>query len=160
MKTTLTVALLTTSLCLTACGAELDSGPVEANFSSLYNSYLQKCSACHIPAVASSMEGIETSLDFTSVQTAYKTITTGKASGLTNNQEACNGVAFIDTKNPAKSLLVASIDKKTRASFDLGASGCDESAITDMNIKLGNSEAPDGFVAALLDWIKAGAKND
>lgn len=133
-------------------------GDVEPKFSSLYTHYFESCGNCHAPDKRAGKEGIEMTLDFSTVASAHKTLTTGKASGMQDPYDACNGVPFISAGNASKSLLMAVVDQPTRKSIDLGASGCGADTITDMTLKAG--EPPAGFVAALKTWIDGGAPND
>jgi hypothetical protein len=135
------------------------SGDPGAHFSSLYSNYLNNCSQCHAPGAVGATSSTEKSLDFSTAATAYSTLT-GKATGLSGNQQACNGVPFIVSGKPGSSLLVAVLDSGTRSAFDYsGTPGCDNNAISDMAFKTGKTPSA-AFIAALKTWIQNGAAND
>jgi len=97
-------------------------------------------------------------LDFTSVDTAYSTISSGQASGLIGNQEACNGAYFVGT-SPETSLIMAVLDEDIRAGFSLdGNPGCDGDAISDMTLKVGY--APSDAFLALRDRLSERLSGD
>ena len=143
-----------------ACGGveELGSGGEggDASFSSLYDGYLNKCNSCHAPgAPGATMQGIETSLNFATVDDAHTTLTTGTAAGLQGNQEACNGISFVGD-SAETSLLAAVLDPDIRDGFSNG--DCDADAVSDMAAR--TAAVPSGFIADLGAWIAAGAPNN
>jgi cytochrome c553 len=160
------MTLLTLDGCGTVASTGADGGSTqddagsEPRFSSLYAAHLGDCKSCHAPNAPGRTSSTETALDLSSAATAYSTLTAGKAAGLTGNQLACNGVPFVVAGKPEQSLLVATLDQASRKTFDYAAAPqCDESAITDMTVKMGSSP-PTGFVASLKDWITSGAQNN
>jgi len=167
MKTRLALLL---SLSFAACGGfgtpQPDAGDspdlkpaVEAKFSSLFADYFGQCASCHAPGAPGRTADIETMLDFSTQAMAHKTITTGKAAGLMGNHAGCNMVPFIQP-TAAKSLIVAVVDQPTRMLFDLtGSPNCDATAISDATVKVGAPPSVE-FVAALKQWVDAGALND
>jgi hypothetical protein len=118
---------------------------------------LGECAACHAPGAAGKTRDTEQSLDFSTVATTAATLK-GNATGLVGNFSGCNGVPFIVPGHPAQSLLVASLDQSTRKAFSAAGGACDESAISDMTVKL--APAPAGFVEALKAWITEGAPSN
>ncbi len=130
--------------------------PVAVTFASLYAGYFQACTQCHTPA--GRYAGMETTLDFSTAQTAWTTLTTGKAAGLTGNVEACNNVHLLGATYET-SLVVATIDETVRASFlATGQGQCDQAAVTDMTLKVAGQAAPSAaFLRDLKAWIDAGA---
>ncbi len=153
-------AVLALSALLSGCDTTLgNSGDPQPHFSSLYSTYLSGCSQCHAPGAAGGTSTTEKSLDFSTQSAAYSSLT-GSASGLSGNQQACNGVAFIVKDKPASSLLVAVLDSSTRSAFDLTSNpGCDNNAISDMAFKMGKAPSA-AFVTALKTWVQNGALND
>lgn len=159
------------SLLLAGCGAlapgsdlggggDMGSAGVTPHFSSLMGDYLSNCASCHAPNAPGRTSTTEMTLDFSSNATAYQTITTGMASGLSGNQMACNGVPFLTSGMPAQSLIVATLDQSVRAAFDLTASpNCDATAISDETVKVGSAPST-AFLGALEQWIQNGAPND
>ena len=136
-----------------------DSSDPGAHFSSLYSNYLNNCAQCHAPGAVGATSTTEKSLDFSTAATAYSTLT-GKATGLSGNQQACNGVPFVVSGKPGSSLLVATIDSATRSAFDYTATPtCDNNAISDMAFKTGKAPSA-ALIAALKTWIQNGAAND
>lgn len=133
------------------------AAPVASTFSALYANYLSECVQCHAAGAPGRTPDIETSLDFSTQKTAYQTLRSGSAKGLTGAKAVCNGVAFVVPGSPAQSLLVAVLDPTARTSFAIGA--CNANAITDEAAKVGTPPSA-GFVAALRAWIVAGAPND
>jgi hypothetical protein len=149
-------------LLLAVCGCTedlLNPGGVEPTFTSLYGDYLANCGECHAPGAPGRTSDIEQTLDFTSRATAYATITTGQATGLTGNAVDCNGVPFLGT-TAGESLLVATLDQPTRVAFDLSsAPGCDMDAISDETEKVGSAPSTE-FISALKQWVNDGAANN
>ncbi len=137
----------------------VDGGEGGGQFTSLYNGYFQRCVDCHSPDGPGRTAQTEQTLDFSSKDKAYSTITNGTASGLVGNQEGCNGVSFVGT-GAGSSLIVAVVDQSTRNSFDLpGFAECDMDAISDMTVKAGGGPSA-AFVSDLKSWIEAGTPND
>lgn len=134
-------------------------GGVTASFTSLYGDYLGNCKECHAPNAPGRTSDIEQTLDFTSRNTAFTTLTTGMATGLVGNHTGCNDVPFI-ASSPGSSLLVAVIDQPTRQAFDVSQHpNCDVDAITDATVKVG-SQPSSAFVTALKTWISNGAMDN
>ncbi len=147
---TLLVALSATPL--SACETELAGGD---DFTAAYDDWLHKCSACHTPAAAKAVPGTESSLDFTTVETARASLR-GGAKGLIGNFAGCNDVAFVVPGKPEQSLVMAAIDSDVRTAFDVaGTPGCSSDAISDMSIKVGGPNA--AAIAKVRAWIAAGA---
>lgn len=148
-------------LLLAGCGAtstaDAPAGGVTASFASLYGDYFGHCSQCHTPTAPGRTSDIEQNLNFSSKATAYTTITTMMASVPMGNFTGCNGVAFVMSGTPAKSLIVAVLDQGTRQSFDVGTCGRDD--IPDETLMVGSAPSA-AFVTALKDWISAGAPNN
>mgnify|MGYP000860888043 FL=1 len=143
---------------VTGTDAVQQDTPASPTFHPLYDSYLQKCVECHAPPAPGRTSTTETTLDFSTLQAAYDTLTGGTASGLSGNQQDCNGVRFIDSTYPA-SLLAAVLDETVRATFSATGQGtCDEAAVSDMTLKVQDQEPPSAaFLQALREWIDAGA---
>src|SRR5262249_45966653 len=74
-----------------------------STFSCLYADYFQGCKNCHTPSGPGRTSDTEQHLDFTSRSTAFSTITTMSAAGLTGNFAGCNGVPFVNA-SASKSL--------------------------------------------------------
>ena len=130
------------------------------SFTTLYEGHLQRCKACHADGALGFNPGVtEATLDLSSRDSAYTTITTGSASGLTGNVAACNGVPFIGASG-AQSLFVAVMDEDARRAFDdPDHPDCNGDTITDMNLQTGVA-APSDYLAMLKAWIDAGAPNN
>ncbi len=126
-------------------------------FSGLYDDHLTKCGNCHGPeGVAGGFRpGItEATLDFSTRDSAYRSITTGSASGLTGIQDPCNGVPFIGSTSGG-SLLVASVDEAVRAAYDNpSAPDCNGDTISAMEMNPGL--IPEDVVQGLKSWIDDG----
>ncbi len=140
----------------TDSGGGGDTGGTGGAFDPLYSDYFQTCRSCHMPGAWGTHTGIERTLDFSTVETAYQTLTTGTASGLVGNDAACNGVRLVGSSYET-SLVAAVLDENVHAAFnDPDHPGCDADAIQDMTVKVGFP--PSGaFLQALRDWIDAGA---
>lgn len=143
-------------LALAGCGGAETTVPLEAKWSSLHANYFKKCADCHSPSGPGRTSDTEASLDFSTAAKGYQTLM-GSATGLKLSFAACNGVPFVVSGQPGKSLVVAAIDASTRAAFLSGT--CDQDGIGDMTVKVG-AQPPDGFVTALKQWITSGAAND
>lgn len=137
-------------------GGTPDTGGNTSAFDSLYGGYFQRCRSCHVPGAWGSYTGIERTLDFSDVESAYQSLKYGTASGLDGNDAACNGVRLVGASYET-SLVAAVLDEGVRAGFsDPGHPGCDADAIPDMTLKVGST--PSGaFLGALRDWINSGA---
>jgi mono/diheme cytochrome c family protein len=160
---TLLATLLSASL-LTGCEAAEDAidgaAGGGATFTALYDDYLNKCSACHAPGARDGFSNIDTTLDFSTRDTAYSTITNGSASGLSGSAGACNGVTYVGTSS-ANSLLLAVIDEDVRQAFDVSSNpGCDGDAIKDMTTTHVGEAPPAGFEADLKAWLDAGVPDN
>jgi hypothetical protein len=140
-------------------GGADEGGSTTDSFSTLYAGYFSTCKVCHTPNAPGRTSETEQTLDFSSRSQAYNTITQGTASGLTGNQEGCNGAPFIgDTAG--ESLILAVVDEDTRANFDLPSHpDCNADSISDMTLKVGNAPSS-AFVQSLSAWIEAGAPNN
>lgn len=137
-------------------GGSGDHGGTNGKFDELYAGYLQKCRSCHVPGAWGRFTGIERTLDFSTVDTAYQTLTQGTASGLDGNDAACNGVRLVGSSYQ-ESLVAAVLDENVRAAFaDPRHPGCDVDAIPDMTVKVGSAPSP-SFLQALKTWIDSGA---
>jgi len=133
--------------------------PIGPNFTSLYANYLDDCAECHAPGAPGRTADTEQTLDFSTKATAYTTLKTGMAAGLTGNVAGCNGSNFL-AATPGASLLLAVLDQPTRNLYDDPAhSMCDMDAITDETARL--STAPSAaYIQAMKDWITAGSPNN
>jgi mono/diheme cytochrome c family protein len=130
--------------------------PAVVTFQALYDGYFQNCVSCHTPAGPGRVTGTETTLDLSTVQTAYATLTQGTAAGLIGNVESCNGVPLLGSTYET-SLVVATIDDAVRTGFlATGQGQCDQAAVTDMTLKVGTAPSP-AFLRDLKAWIDAGA---
>lgn len=144
------------------CGDTLDNAVNDATgggndaFSQIYASdTFQQCSECHSPTGSGKNAGTEATENWSTRATAFSSLK-GKASGLIGNFEGCNGVPLLGS-TAATSLLVASLDSNTRASFQSAtAADCNGDAISDQNLKL-SSPIPSGLLQQLKDWIDSGA---
>ncbi len=146
---TASLALLTS---IVGCEATAGSGD---DFTQAYDSYLNKCANCHAPGVDGKTSTTESSLDFSTVDTARSTLK-GSAKGLTGNQAACNDVPFVVPGKPEQSLVMAVLDADVRKGFDIaGKAGCDADGVTDMTIRVGGPDAD--AIAKLRTWIADGA---
>jgi len=151
----------------TGCPAPTDGtpdsgggGPVEATFTSLYGDYLGTCKQCHAPGAPGRTSDIEQILDFSTKTTAFTTLKTGMATGLTGNHTGCNGAPFLGA-TPGKSLVLAVLDQPTRQAIDLSPQfpSCDVDSITDATVKVGSQPSTE-FLTALQTWITSGAPNN
>jgi hypothetical protein len=135
-----------------AVGAATGGG---GSFDTVYSTVLSKnCKGCHGPNAPGYNPGdTESTLDFTTADTAYTTLL-GKAAGLSGNSAACNGVSFVVPGNAAGSLLMASIDATTRRAFVSG--GCNKDTVAAMEGRGGALSAAQ--VEAVRSWISGGAK--
>jgi len=145
--------------CNDAGSGSADGAVAQATFTTLYADYFQNCKNCHTPSGPGRTSDIEQNLDFTSVGTAFTTITTMSAAGLMGNFSGCNGTPFIDA-DPANSLIIAVLDQPTRVAFDLPShASCNMDSISDETAKVGS--APSSvFIANLKTWINDGAPNN
>jgi hypothetical protein len=134
-----------------AVGAASGGG---GSFDTVYSTLLSKnCKGCHGPNAPGYNPGdTESSLDFTTADTAYTTLM-GKAAGLSGNSAACNGVSFVVPGNAGASLLMASIDSTTRRAFSSG--GCTKDTVAAMETRGGALTAAQ--VEAVRAWINGGA---
>jgi hypothetical protein len=132
--------------------------PAVVTFQALYDGYFQTCVSCHTPDGPGRVAGTETTLDLSTVQTAFATLTQGMAAGLIGNVESCNGVHLLGSTYET-SLVVATIDDAVRTTFlATGQGQCDQAAVTDMTLKVEGQTPPSpAFLRDLKAWIDAGA---
>lgn len=125
-------------------------------FSTIYASdTFQKCSECHAPGAAGKTEGTEATQDWSTRDKAYASLHQ-TASGLIGNFTGCNGVPFLGA-TAAQSLLVASLDSDTRASYQNAQfPDCNADAISDQTLKIGGP-VPASLLSQLKSWIDSGA---
>ena len=142
------------ALLASVAGCEASAGGGD-DFTQAYDSYLNKCSSCHAPGADGANTGTESSLDFSTVDTARATLR-GSAKGLTGNQAACNDVPFVVAGKPEQSLLMATLDADVRKNLDIaGKAGCDADGVSDMTIRVGGPDAD--AISKLRTWIADGA---
>ena len=79
----LSVVALSFSACVPIADDDDDATEGGNDFTALYDGYFQECASCHAPDAPGHTSSIEQTLDFTDVDTAYSTISSGQASGLT-----------------------------------------------------------------------------
>ena len=153
------IALVAASMHLVGCSAAEDAvSNVTGGGSSFDNVYAtvfsKNCNGCHGASAPGYNPGeTEATLDFSSADKAYNSLL-GKASGLTGNNAACNGVSFVTPGDASKSLLMASIDRTTRTAFTSG--GCNKDTVSAMESRGGTLTAVQ--VEAVRAWINGGAK--
>lgn len=125
------------------------------SFDTVYTTVLSKnCNGCHGASAPGYNPGeTEATLDFSSADKAYSSLL-GKASGLTGNTAACNGVSFVAPGNAAQSLLMASVDRAVRTAFASG--GCNKDSVSAMESRGGTLTAAQ--VETVRAWIAGGAK--
>ena len=130
-----------------------------ASFTSIYNSStFQTCAGCHAPNAQGRVQGIESTQNWSTRDSAYNSLK-GNASGLLGNFEACNGVPLIGD-SAEESLLVAALDEDVRESFAVAsAPDCNADTISDMTLKIGR-DVPASLLTQLKAWIDAGAPNN
>ena len=135
---------------------EPDAGPVEDDFTRIYNSMsFQTCAGCHAPGAPGFIDGTEATQDWSTRETAYQTLQ-GMASGLIGNFEGCNGVPLIGA-TPETSLLLATFDDSIRAEFTLADHpDCNMDTISDMTLKIGGP-LPTEDLQLLTQWLANGA---
>jgi hypothetical protein len=125
-------------------------------FTAIYESdEFQTCSGCHAPGAPGIVDGIETTQNWSTRDTAHSTLQRN-AAGMIGNNEGCNGVPFLgDTAE--QSLLVAAFDEDVRANFELAAfPDCTSDAIADQTLKIGGA-LPAALLQDLKDWVNDGA---
>ena len=130
-------------------------GNTKPIFSQLYDGYFQKCAQCHAPGAPGRTSDTEATLDFSTLDTAYASLTQGSASGLQGNFEGCNGIRFIGSSYE-NSLIAAVLDPSVRRDFAQG--DCTGDSISDMTEKAG--PPPVWFLSKLREWIESGAPAD
>jgi hypothetical protein len=135
---------------------ELEGGGDGATFTSIYDEF-EPCSGCHAPGAQGRVEGTETTQDWSTRESALRTLR-GTASGLIGNFQDCNGVRLVVAGSAEQSLLVASLDEDVRMSFSVsGSPDCTADAISDETSKINISSAA---IQDLKDWIDAGASDN
>lgn len=136
---------------LTRCGKKEEKKSIEANFTSLYSNVFSDCSNCH--AAGNERSARYPDLDFTSKETAYKSIVDVTPSSLTG----CGSFKYIASGSPDNSIAYVVLDKELVIAFK-GKNGT-ECKITEPDahgLTAGSAEA----LSAVKTWITNGAKND
>ena len=135
------------------CGKS-SSGPdttaVSPTLTSLYsNVFSQNCIVCHVPGGASN----GSTLDFSSITTAYQTLLSAHVSG-TSTAGACASVRIVTPSHPETSYLEAVLDA-SYAKANFVQTGCTPYAVHLQNTNLSSAE-----LSALSAWISNGAANN
>lgn len=143
-----TASLSALCLVLSHCGQD-KSG----TFSSIYTTTLSSaCIQCHVPTGAVyTVNGVP--LDFTSKDSAYKTLTYSKASG--NSSNICNNVPIVKKGDPKNSYLVAVLFSDYSTNDFAGQAGCIPYNVHHQDQNLSASEK-----ASIIKWITDGALNN
>lgn len=146
-------------LLVLACGETVDDalgGGGGDAFTAIYETdEFRQCADCHAPGAPGRVDGIETTQNWSTRDTAYSSLQ-GNAAGMIGNFAGCNGVPLVaDTAED--SLLVAAFDEDVRASFEVaGFPDCTADAISDQTLKI-MGPLPDGLLQDLKDWVDSGA---
>lgn len=153
----LTVAAL--ALTLTHCGtstAPTTSTPTAASgtFTNVYTTVLQTaCIECHVPGGAATVNNGVT-LDFTTQQTAYTTLTTNTVSA-TDTKTECAGVKIVVPGNANSSYLAAVLFSDIDTANFGGVTGCTPYNVHQQDQSISASER-----TSILAWINGGALNN
>ena len=140
-----------TLLASSGCEEDLLTPPTGTTFTDIYtSSTFGQCADCHSPTAPGFTAGTEATQDWSSESAAFSSLR-GVASGLEGNFAACNGVPLVGT-TASESLLVATLDPSTRASFSDGtATGCVADAIKDHTLDLTVSAADLATLRTFID---------
>ncbi len=147
-----TLVLASATLLLTNCSKTADTSQ-PGTFTSVYNQVLNQstCVSCHSAGGAGPQAG--TSLDFTSKDSAYNTLTTKYASGLAAGN-ACGSVRIIAAGNPQNSYFMGTLFSDYRRNNFAGATGCMPADHT-QTVNLTADEK-----SSITQWIQNGAQNN
>lgn len=129
--------------------------PEPGTFGAVYKSLkTSNCNTCHVPTGAATKDS-ETTIDFTSQETAYATLSPGTATvkGKTS-KTICANVKLVATTAASSYLAAVLFSDYNKSNFG-GKTGC--SPITDhfSYQNLSSSEKD-----SIVNWITNGAKND
>jgi hypothetical protein len=139
-------------------GVAADTGVNVPSFASIYDAMRPLCIGCHAPGAPGRISGTELTLDFTTRETAYESITTGTASGLSGIFAVCNGVPLAGA-SAGDSLILATVDSATRNAFDLAAfPSCDAASIS-RHDSLGRA-GDLSYVPDLVGWLNGGTPDN
>lgn len=139
------LSVLVLGILLSGCGSE-------SKFTVLYEGTFKKeCAECHV-ATGEVYTDTGVLLDFTSQETAYKTLTEGASSG--QSSDVCAGVAYVVKSKPDESYLAAVLFED-KSKDDFVKAGCTPYNLhhSDVSLKAEEKEA-------ILKWITDGANND
>lgn len=130
---------------------------VEPTFSSLYtNFFYNNCLTCHQPGGTATVASA--TLDFTDASTAYTSLRTSVASGITSGT-ACAGISIINTTTPANSFILAILSTDYYSTDFAGATNC--TPYTEHHTNIAISQAFTSNVkTALVEWITQGAQDN
>ncbi len=141
------------SLLLTHCGNK--AADISNNFSSIYATTFKtaNCVFCHAPGTSTYVTK-QVPIDFTTVTTAYSTLTGSNVSGI-SSIGTCSGVKIVSAGYPAQSYLAGVLFQSYATANFASKSGCTPYAthLSDQNISAAEQ-------AAIIAWITAGALNN
>ncbi len=149
--------LASASVFALGCGETVDDALDGGDaFSSIYETeQFRECSGCHAPGAPGRTDGIETTQDWSTRDTAYASLQRN-AAGLIGNFSGCNGVPFLGP-TAEQSLLVASLDEDVRANYENSSfPDCTADAIADQTLQIGGP-LPAALLQDLKDWVNDGA---
>jgi hypothetical protein len=138
---------------LAACSSEKDEEP--KTFQALYDSYLKKCSDCHV--AGNEAENSVPNFDFSSADRAYESLT---ANVNVPRSESCLNLnlPYVVAGQPSQSYLLAILDEGTNDGYEAAtSSSC--SPLKHTAAFGGVAAVPSaGVVAGLKTWISEGAR--
>jgi hypothetical protein len=136
---------------LSQCGSDSSEtkAPATLSFTSLHQANVfSDCKTCHVPEGEVYTNGVE--IDFTSLDTAYTTLTTLKSASPSN--AACSDIDYVTARTPTSSYLAAVIIEEFNTSGFADKENCEP-----YNVHIEESYLTTAQQNDVKKWITDGA---
>lgn len=138
---------------IVACSSE-KTKETEANFESIYSSYLKTCADCHTAGSTAERDDVP-GFDMATVDTAYQSLSQYVKLPRRNG---CSNLRFVVAGKPEQSFLLAIMDRDTNENFPAAASTDCAPAKHTTNLGGPATTPSAATVSSIKTWISNGAK--